>query len=478
MRRFHYTLCRREAADWVIDMTISMLVIIILAIYLLIMAYIGYKSRKHQASFESSITASKATTALLIAGSSMGLHIGSGFIIGGAEYGATYGIGGAWYGIGCGLSSLVSALLLTRYIYRHHYLSLSDYFLIRYKTTALRIICIMAGICCNLAVFAGQLLAGRAIFYVAGIKGSYGIILTAVIALVFTQVSGLWGTMVASLVQSGVILVSVLFALIMLVGQAPVPQVLQALPDSFSTLVPFSGEVLAMMTLPNILSHIVSQLTIQRIASARSEKDAVHGYLLGGLLLLPVAFIPALIGIYGRYFFPNGASAEMFSQVASSKLPMLLGAMLLSSVICAVLSSCNAMFISVSTNIVHDVCQEMFFPEITDRQCRRLSVIIDSVICVIGIMLAFSSEDIIQVISLGYTFITAGAFVPFVGGILWKGGNKYGAVCGAIAGILCTVFNFFGIISVPYASVFPILPAAIAFVIISLITQKRAEAIA
>ena len=72
------------------------IVLVILVIYMVLMVLIGLQGRKHSSSMQDFLTAGKQGTLLLVTGSFMGSHIGNGIVVGGAEYGATYGIGGMW----------------------------------------------------------------------------------------------------------------------------------------------------------------------------------------------------------------------------------------------------------------------------------------------------------------------------------------------------------------------------------------------
>ena len=159
------------------------IVLLILLLYGAGMYLIGRRAKRRASSFQDTIAAPGQTTLLLLAGSAIGGQIGSGFVIGGAEYGARFGLAGAWYGIGCGLSYFITAAL-ARFIHQHQFVSLSDYFAQRYQGTATRLIYSVAGIFSCVALLAGQLLAGRTIFLTLGLPAQWGVVLTAVIALV------------------------------------------------------------------------------------------------------------------------------------------------------------------------------------------------------------------------------------------------------------------------------------------------------
>lgn len=452
-------------------MQIKYLVILILLGYMIAMVCMSIRSKRYSGSFLDSMTAGGEASLLLLTGSALGSHIGSGFVVGGAEYGALYGLGGAWYGIGCGVSFLVCGIFLTKFIYRRRYLSLMDYFMERYQNRSISLISTFSTLLCSMAIFSSQLLAGKAIFYVAGIDGNLGIALTSIVALVYTTMSGFWGAMTVALLQSAVIFISILGALFVLYTGSGTEILFASLPQSHFDLFAMDAETLVMLTVPTVTSCIVSQPIFQRISSAKSERGAVRSHLIAGVLLIFIAFIPVLLGMYGKSFFPALPTSELFSRVAAERLPLLLGALLLSSVICAVISACNGTMISISTNIIHDLFQSMFKTDITDQQCRRYNGIVNVAVSVTGVLIAVAMDNIIKLLSLGYTFITAGCLIPFVGGILWRGGNAKGAVASAVTGIAFVLLDAVKLIQMPFISVTSLVPSMIVYVAVSILTR-------
>ena len=63
-----------------------------------------------------------------------------------------------------------------------------------------------------------------------------------------------------------------------------------------------------------------------------------------------------------------------------------------------------------------------------------------------------------------------------VGGIFWKKATKEGAIASFIIGVGLTAIDSAGIVEIPYASVLPLVPALIAFIVVSLLTQKNKPA--
>lgn len=457
------------------SMSTSGMMVGILFVYMIMTGFIGLRGRKYVKTFKDSITAGGQSSLLLLTGSAVGMQIGSGFVIGGAEYGALYGLGGAWYGLGCGLSFIAAGMIVTKFIYRHGYVSLSDYFKERYGGYSSRLIYSTVTPLSCIALFAGQLLAGKAVFYSAGLNGNMGVIITAAASFCYAAVSGYWGALVASFLQSSVIFVGMMAALFLMVSGNGVSFLQSGLPESCFSMFPYDGETFVMNTVPTIAAVFVSQGLFQRCASAKSESAAVYGNLFGGILLLPVAFVPVLLGMYGRCLYPGKNGDEVFMLLILEKLPPLAGAILLAAIICAVMSACNSIFAGVSTNIVHDIYRGMIKPDADEKECRQLMFIVNALVCIFSVVLALSMNNIIELLALSYTSISAGCLPAFVGGVFWKKGNSRGAIASAVLGIGFVLLDGLGIADLPYGSVFPLLPSAIGYVVVSLMTQNKKQ---
>lgn len=453
-------------------MSTTHLVMLILILYMGAMLALGRSAQKRIKNVQDTIAAPGQSTTLLLIGSAMGMHIGSGFVVGGAEYGARYGIGGAWYGIGCGISYLAVGSFISRFAYRNQFISLSDYFAMRYQGKSTRLIYSVATMLSCIAMLAGQLLAGRAIFLAVGIPEDWGVVITAVISLCYATACGLWGTMAASAIQSAVIFVGMFLALAVMLGGYGVSELTECLPAAYFDPIPFDSEFFVNMVVPTATVSLVSQGIYQNIGSAKSEKTAVRGYLISGLLLIPVALVPPLLGMFGRMLFPAAEPSEVFMELLMTRLPSVVAAIILAAIICAVLGACNGAYITVAGNAVHDIYLGMIDPEADSRRCRRMMLAVDIAVCVIGIFMALRMNDIIQLLALGYSFLTAGCLIPFVGGLLWKRGTTRGALAGAFAGMAASAASSLGMIALPYPSISAVLLSALLYVLVSL-TQKQ-----
>ena len=456
-------------------MDTNSIVVLVLILYAAAMVVMGahFKRSADRGSVRESVLGRGKASFWVLLGSGVGMQVGSGFVIGGAEYGAIYGISGAWYGIGCGLSYIAAALLICRLVYRNGFVSLADYFERRYQGVAIRLIYNVITTLSAIAMMAGQLLAGRAIFQVVGLPSRMGGIVTAVISLVYTVSTGMLGTMAMGALQSAVILAGIVAALASTAGEFGFAFLRENLPAASFSPMPFDLEFLVSLTVPTILCALVQQGMIQRVSSGKSERTSFFSCLYGGILVLPIALIPPLLGMFGTVFFPELPASSVMIQLLLVKLPVVIGAVILAAVICAVVGACNAVYISTATVILHDVYHGILRCEEDSGRDRKIVMLADLVVCLIGIFLALAMDDIIQVLMMGYILVSSGCIVPFFGGLIWKHGSTQGALVSMCAGILAAVLDMADLIHLPYLSITSVLISAVFFIAASLAFPEK-----
>lgn len=91
---------------------------------------------------------------------------------------------------------------------------------------------------------------------------------------------------------------------------------------------------------------------------------------------------------------------------------------------------------------------------------------------VIALVLAISSSSILSLLSSTYSLMNAGALVMVLGGIFWKKGTKEGAIASALCGMAMIILNKCGV-EIPYIAFTSLVPALIAYIVVSLVTQPK-----
>lgn len=443
------------------------LTIVVLVVYLIFMFVVGIYGRKYASTMGDFLTAGRQGTLLMVAASYTASHVGNGFVVGGAENGANYGIGGVWFGIAMALSYFLFATIARR-MYRGGYVTLSDFFLERYGDNTPKVIFSVVNIFSSVGIVGGQILAGVKLFEALGLNGTLGAVVITVIVVIYSSISGLWGVLMTDVVQMAFVaiaLIAAFFAFLSMGGA----QVVGALPAGKFSMMPFSASQFATIVLPTTLYGLISQPSYQRTAASKTENISFWAPIASGVVLLLLCGLPVLIGMYGNALHPDVGGATVFFKVLLEDFPPLVGALLVTGVLAAVMSTSDGLILAVTAHGVYDIYGKMINPKASDKQLEKMSVATTFIVGIAALVIALSSSSIVSLLSFTYTILCGGCFVTMVGALLWKDGNSKGALASSIFGIGFVMLNRWGIVPLPH-SMFALIPSAIAYVVVSLAT--------
>lgn len=451
-------------------------IVVVLVIYFAAMVGIGVYGSRYSKDFSGYLSMGRQGGLLLIMGGAIGAHIGNGFVVGGAAEGASLGLTGAAYGLACASSYIFTAFFLSDFIHKGGYMSLAEYTHKRYTNDVPGIVYDLATAISSFGLAASQIIAGKALFEALGLNGTIGAIAIAVVVLAYSQLAGLWGAFATSVVQTGIILVGLVLTTVVLLSGGAVETISNAIdagtvPDTFLTLKGMSGVAWIVMVVPVWLGMITDQPTFQRVNSAKSAWTSKLAHIISAVLMVPLAIMPAFIGAYGAAAYGAEGSSSFFV-VVMNKLPAIVAAILIAAALAAVMSTVDCGIITMSTVLTRDIGQNVMHKEFSEKQLSKITVVLNVVFIGISTILALNAGSIVDLLNSVYSFLAAACFVPFVGGIIWKRGNTAGAIAASVVGVLVVVVSWLGV-SFPLASIFPILPSAIAFVVVSLVTKDE-----
>lgn len=455
------------------------IIVVVLVIYFAAMVFIGFMGRDKASNFEGYLSMGRSAGVLLLMGGAIGGQIGNGFVVGGAEQGAAVGMAGAAYGIACALSTVLVAVFLNNFIYNGGYMSMADYTRKRYHNEIPGTIYDLSTAISSIGLIAGQIMAGKALFEALGLSGTVGAIAIAVVVLLYSQLSGLWGAFATSVVQTAVITVGLIGTTVVLVAEGAVGEMSAAVEAG--TIAPsaldFSGlsaAGFAGMMLPLLLGMVTDQPTYQRINSAKSAKISRIACYLSCLVMIPLALMPAFIGSYGNFKYGATGSSAFFD-VILNELPAVVCALIIAAVLAAVMSTIDCGLITMSTVLTRDIWQGALKKTPSEAQLKTITLVVNIGFMFTSTALALASSSILGLLNSVYAFLAASCFVPFVGGVLWKRGNATGAAAASIVGVITVIATNLGVTlpgsGVIPGAILPIIPSAIAYVIVSLCTK-------
>lgn len=454
-----------------------MIIICVMAVYLVVMVLIGLKGRKYSKTNQDIMTAAKQGTLLLVVGSYLGSHLGNGVVVGGAQNGAMYGIGGLWYGAGSAFSYILFAIVMAKVVYRRGYITLADTLSERYGDKITAVLVALLHCAAMIGMIAAQIMAGKLLFEYIGLPGTAGAALTLVIVIIYCSASGLWGVMMTDVVQTSVILVVTVCSIIWIATQGGFELMASTLPSSNWELVPFDAETLIMMFGPGMLYGLISAPGYQRTVSCKKEKTALIAPILGAVIILAFAVLPVLIGMYARALWPDAEASTIIFKILLEHMPPVLGGLMVSCICAAIMSTCDGQLLAGSANIVNDVYLKVINPNghQDEKKLAKITTISTVVMGVIAMIVSLGFTMVVPLLSLCYSLLNSGALVMVMGAVFWKRSTKEGAIASFVVGVGLTLLDYVGIISLPYSSVSPLIPAAVVFVIVSLMTAPKVQ---
>lgn len=453
------------------------LIVIVMALYFVGMIAISWMGRKYGKNFDDFISAGRNCTTLMIIGSAVGSHIGNGYVVGGAASGAAVGLSGAWYGIGCALSYLAVALVLNHRVYKCGYISLPEILNARYGEKMTSVIFSVTTALSYIANIAAQLMAGKALFEALGFNGTLGVWVIAVVVMAYSCISGLWGACATSVVQVAIIIVSLLATFFIVLGRGALGLVTEAVANGLAPASYFDmgadGIAAILITIvPISLAALCEQCTVQRITSAKSEKTSFRALILSVIIMIPCALMPAFIGMYGYVLFGDTTNSVFF-KVALDVLPGFFAALLIAAVVAAIMSTIDTMFVAFSTIIMHNIYRGMINPNASEGTLKKGDFACHLFLTVGAAVIALQFSSILDLLWAMYNFCAACCFAPFIGGLFWKKGTAKGAIASTIVGFIYIALNMAGIVpSTTLLSIFSFLPAAVAYIIVSLLDKN------
>jgi solute:Na+ symporter, SSS family len=346
------------------------------------------------------------------------------------------------------------AVFFARAFYRMDLLTIGDFYRKRYGRTMELGTSVVIAIS-YVGWTAAQLTALGLAFWIlshGAISLEHGIILGAVITLAYTLWGGMWSVALTDLFQSVMIILGML-AIAWVVGDMAggAGKVIAAASEAGKfEFFPKAGtkEWLAFVTafLTLAIGSIPQQDIFQRVTSARDERTAIRGTLLGAVIYFAFAFLPIYIIYAGLIADPSLAkllSAEdaretqrILPSFIMSQTPMWVQVVFFGALLSAIFSTASGAIIAPTSLVTENVIRP-FFPRMSDRQFLiTLRVVLLAFTAGALVFAINSKKTMYDMIQNAYTVTLVSAFVPLAAGIFWKRANNAGAMLSAVLGFV------------------------------------------
>lgn len=344
---------------------------------------------------------------------------------------------------GAGLCLVFVGLFFAGPLYRMQLTTIADFYRRRYSRAVELLISV--AICISyLGWVSAQVIAlGVVISEVSGgsIDQGMGMVLGILSVMAYTVFGGMLSVAVTDFVQMVVIIIGIIIAAFLVSakvdGGASAVFQYAADNDKFKfwpefSLFPILAFISSFITLA--LGSIPQQDVFQRVMSAKSEKSAVWGTVIGGSFYILFCFIPVFIAIAATMIDPSYLTIEDTDSILPNffinHMPVWVQIILFGALLSAIMSTASGTLLAPSAIFAENILKETFnLSEKSLLLALRICVTVFGVIVYLYAYLGDVLElSVFEMVENAYMVTLCGAFVPLAFGVYWKRSTNIGAL--------------------------------------------------
>ncbi len=345
---------------------------------------------------------------------------------------------------------LVGAFFATK-LYRMNLLTIGDFYRQRFGK-GVEVFCSVAIILSYLGWVAAQITALGLVFNVltqGHMSETAGMIVGTLAVLIYVVIGGFLAVAWTDFIQMIVLVIGLsviaVFSADLAGGAGKVldlarsKELFKFLPaPSFTEMAMFIGAGLTMM-----LGSIPQQDVFQRVMSAKDEKTARRGAMIGGasyilFAAVPMFIVASAVVVMGQQALDIARDdyQKLLPEYVLTHMPLAMQILFFGALLSAIKSTSSATLLAPSTSFVENILKNMR-PGMKDREqllAMRLTIIAFAGL-VLAYAIAMKGTSIYELVSAAYQVTLVGAFVPLVFGLYWKRSTTQGAVFSLVAGM-------------------------------------------
>ena len=349
---------------------------------------------------------------------------------------------------------VLAALLFARLFYRMNLLTIGDFYKQRYGKPV-EVLTSLSITVSYLGWTSAQMTAlGLVIYTLSGglLELNQAVMLGAGVVVVYTIFGGMWSVAFTDLFQTVVILIGLTLVALLagdLAGGAD-QVVRQAVADGKLVMFPADMDAAAWWGMAGAFfafafGSIPQQDVFQRMTSAKNEKTAVRGTVIGALIYFCFAFVPIYIAYAALVADPALAALfadkdpriiqKILPDLVLGKMPLWAQVMFFGALLSAILSTASGALLAPTALFTENVVRP-FMPHMGDRQMLlTLRVILVTFSAAALVFAVNSTSTMYEMVQNAYNATLTGAFVPLLAGAYWKRANTQGALFSIVLGV-------------------------------------------
>jgi len=356
---------------------------------------------------------------------------------------------------GAGLCLVFVGLFFAARLYRMKLLTIGDFYRNRFGRTVEVLISI--AICISyLGWVSAQIVAlGLTINLISDdvVSLELGMVIGLTVVMLYTIFGGMWSVAIMDFLQMMIILGGLLIVAWLVasrldggymevIDHAAAHDKFDFWPElNLAAILAFIGTFVTLA-----LGSIPQQDVFQRVMSARDEKTAVRGTVIGGTFYIAFCFIPIFIAYGATLLDPSLLSVNMaeggdpqriLPEFILNDVPMPIQIVFFGALLSAIMSTASGTLLAPSAILAENIFKDAF--RLNDKQLLwtlRGSVFVFGLVVLGYAYLSTSAGlSIFEMVENAYLVTLCGAFVPLAFGVYWKRATNTGALVSIALGV-------------------------------------------
>lgn len=333
-------------------------------------------------------------------------------------------------------------------------ITISDYFESRFddKSHILRLISALIIIVFMTAYISAQFVGGGKAFASSfGTSSETGIIITALIVLLYTMLGGFLAVSLTDVIQAFFMLFALfILPVISIIDFGGWNKVVEAVYNVNPALIdPFAISTGALIGFIGIgLGSPGNPHILVRYMSIKDPDELKFSAYVGTFWNATMAIAAVIIGLIGRAYFPSveylpGNDAEnLYPYLAQLHLHPVLFGVVIASILAAIMSTADSMLLVSASAVIRDIYQKIINPErnFTQKELVFYSRLVILLIVAVALIFGYFVSDLVFWLVLFAWGGLGAAFGPTILlSLFWKKTTKEGVVAGFIIGVLTII---------------------------------------
>ena len=155
--------------------------------------------------------------------------------------------------------------------------------------------------------------------------------------------------------------------------------------------------------------------------AAKDAGTAKKGGLLAAVCILPIALCATYEGLAAKVLIPDlPQGSNSLIQLILITFPSGIKGLVITGIFAAIMSSADIAILTASANVTRDIYQRYINPKAKDKTIVQLGTVSSLIIGGISLLFAWMNPDIMDILLITFTFLSAGLFIPTFFGFFWR----------------------------------------------------------